>query len=189
MPPKRAKKPAPRSGSKPSNANSIPPASTNEGLDPGKPVLYIEHCRSCHVFGRRATELHATLQERGLKQLQLQLNALDRPPRRGAFELHLALRPTAEATEQQALWSGLKRTPRAQKWPDMDVLYEQIVQALNKDQNQDQKEESKKKKEAKATATPKTPKKRKADATDNLEPRSTRSSSAKRSKKSSPKYK
>ncbi|EDW82545.1 uncharacterized protein Dwil_GK25075 [Drosophila willistoni] len=182
MPPKRAKKPTPQNG-------STPTASANEGLDPGKPVLYIEHCRSCHTFGKRATEIHATLQERGLKQLQLQLNALDRPPRRGAFELSLALRPTAEATEQQALWSGLKRTPRAHKWPNMDVLYEQIVDALNK--NQRQKEESKKKEKPKATATatPKTSKKRKADTSDNLEQRLTRSSSAKRSKNSTPKKK
>ncbi|SPP86511.1 blast:Selenoprotein BthD [Drosophila guanche] len=73
--------------------------------------------------------LHAALQERGLQQLQLQLN-VEGTSRRGAFELHLAKQPTTEASEQQSLWSGLKRTPRAQKFPPVDDVFRWIVEIL-----------------------------------------------------------
>ncbi|XP_062139099.1 selenoprotein BthD-like, partial [Drosophila sulfurigaster albostrigata] len=85
------------------------------------------------VFRRRAEELHEALQTRlqdaGQQfQLQLQLNALG-PPRRGAFELSFAIQPTTVVSEQRPLWSGLKRTPRAQKFPDPDAMYHQIIEA------------------------------------------------------------
>ncbi|EDW05228.1 GH12971 [Drosophila grimshawi] len=102
MPPKRVKKAAPR----PLPAND----EESKALDPTNPVLYIEHCQQF--------------------QLQLQLNAHG-APRRGAFELSFAPNPTAVASEQRPLWSGLKRTPRAQKFPDVDDIYQQIVEILN----------------------------------------------------------
>ncbi|EDW65262.2 uncharacterized protein Dvir_GJ19168 [Drosophila virilis] len=86
-------------------------------------------------FRRRAEELHSALlskiQAAGQPfQLQLQLNAQG-APRRGAFELSFAPHPTTNANEQRPIWSGLKRTPRAQKFPNVDEMYQQIVQAFN----------------------------------------------------------
>ncbi|KAH8276605.1 hypothetical protein KR044_008626, partial [Drosophila immigrans] len=71
--------------------------------------------------------------------LQLQLNALERPPRRGAFELSFALRPTTVVGEQRPLWSGLKRTPRAQKFPDVAAMCQQIIEAHKELTNKTQK--------------------------------------------------
>ncbi|EDV91625.1 GH19705 [Drosophila grimshawi] len=98
MPPKRARKAAPR----PLPANG----EESKTLDPTNPNA-----------GQQF-------------QLQLQLNAQG-APRRGAFELSFGPNPTAVASEQRPLWSGLKRTPRAQKFPDVDDIYQQIVEILN----------------------------------------------------------
>lgn len=114
---------------------SPPKSDESTDLDPDNPVLYIEHCRSWRVFRRRAEELHAALQtsiQNSGEQfkLQLQLNAQG-APRRGAFELSFALQPTTVASELRPIWSGLKRTPRAQKFPNVDEMCEQIIQANN----------------------------------------------------------
>ncbi|KAL7745170.1 hypothetical protein ACLKA6_008223 [Drosophila palustris] len=50
-------------------------------------------------------------------------------PRRGAFELSFAPHPTTVTSEQRPIWSGLKRTPRAQKFPNVDEMSELIIQA------------------------------------------------------------
>ncbi|KAH8240460.1 hypothetical protein KR038_008584, partial [Drosophila bunnanda] len=92
-------------------------------------------------FRRRAEELHAALQERGLRQLQLRLNATG-APRRGAFELSLVVaRNEKEEEKPVPLWSGLKRgPPRALKFPNVDEVYEQIVGILGGDKSKESSE-------------------------------------------------
>uniref|UniRef100_A0ABM5H4M2 Selenoprotein BthD n=1 Tax=Drosophila rhopaloa TaxID=1041015 RepID=A0ABM5H4M2_DRORH len=122
MPPKRTKKAA-----EPALREDVA-----DELDPSQPVLNVEHCRSCRVFRRRAEELHAALRERGLRQMQLRLNAAG-APRRGAFELSLNV---GEGTQEQVpLWSGLKRgPPRALKFPTVEEVYDRIQEILGLEQ-------------------------------------------------------
>lgn len=128
-------------------------------LDPNSPVLSIEHCRSCRVFRRRAEELHATLQTRlqnagqQFQQLQLQLNAQG-APRRGAFELSFAPNPTTDTTGQHLIWSGWKRTPRAQKFPDADEMCEQIIKLYNEHSKPSEPENTKKLNRSSRTPSP-----------------------------------
>lgn len=129
-------------------------------LDQNSPVLYIEHCRSWRVFRRRAEELHAALQTRlqnaGQQfQLQLQLNAQG-APRRGAFELSFAPNPSTDTTEQHLIWSGWKRTPRAQKFPDPDEMCEQIIKLYNEHSKSSEPENTEKPKPASRTPSPTT---------------------------------
>jgi len=62
--------------------------------------------------------------------LQLQLNP-DGLPKRGAFEVSIAKKPTANVSERIVLWSGLHRSPRAKKFPPMDELVKDVLRALD----------------------------------------------------------
>lgn len=87
------------------------------------------------MFKRRAQALHAEvvdyIQTNFNKdfQLQLDLNPNGAPPR-GSFEVFIAPKPTDEKSERTELWSGVKRTPRAQKFPTVEVVAEKLVEVL-----------------------------------------------------------
>lgn len=49
-------------------------------------------------------------------ELQLVINA-DSPPRRGSFEVSVANAPSSDVKERTLIWTGLKNTPRAAKFP------------------------------------------------------------------------
>lgn len=55
---------------------------------------------------------------------------VDRPPRRGSFEIYIATNPTEE---RQEIWSGLNRKPRAQKFPPINELIEAASRILGID--------------------------------------------------------
>lgn len=52
---------------------------------------------------------------------------VERPPRRGSFEISIATSPTEE---RQEIWSGLNRKPRAQKFPPINELTEAASRVL-----------------------------------------------------------
>lgn len=52
---------------------------------------------------------------------------VDRPPRRGSFEISIATSPTEK---RQEIWSGLNRKPRAQKFPPITELTEAAGRVL-----------------------------------------------------------
>lgn len=83
------------------------------------------------MFKRRAEELHRNLNillidVQANLELQLVING-DGPPRRGSFEVSIAKSPTSERT---LLWSGLKNTPRAAKFPIVERIADDIKQYL-----------------------------------------------------------
>ncbi|TMW44449.1 hypothetical protein DOY81_010470, partial [Sarcophaga bullata] len=59
-------------------------------------------------------------------ELQLVING-DGPPRRGSFEVAIAKTPTSE---RSLLWTGLKNTPRASKFPVVERIADDIKQYL-----------------------------------------------------------
>lgn len=61
--------------------------------------------------------------------LQLSINS-DGPPRRGAFEVAITTKPSDDVEERNLIWTGLKRTPRAQKFPDAAEMTEIIKKFL-----------------------------------------------------------
>lgn len=78
------------------------------------------------MFKRRAEALHRELTELlSDVKLQLVING-DGPPRRGSFEVALAKAPTYKDDERSLLWTGLKNTPRAAKFPDARKLTDNI---------------------------------------------------------------
>ena len=58
------------------------------------------------------------------------LNA-DGPPRRGSFEVSLAASPSVDANERTLIWTGLKNTPRATKFPQAEKIAEDIKLRLS----------------------------------------------------------
>lgn len=61
--------------------------------------------------------------------LQLSINA-DGPPKRGAFEVAIALQPSDDIEQRNLIWTGLKRTPRAQKFPNAEEITKVISEYL-----------------------------------------------------------
>lgn len=61
--------------------------------------------------------------------LQLSINS-DGPPRRGSFEVAITTKPSDDVEERNLIWTGLKRTPRAQKFPDAAEMTEIIKKFL-----------------------------------------------------------
>ncbi|KAI9589370.1 hypothetical protein GQX74_007539 [Glossina fuscipes] len=59
-------------------------------------------------------------------ELQLSLNA-EGTPRRGSFEVAIAQEPAAMRVQ---LWSGVKKTPRASKFPPPEQLLEDITKII-----------------------------------------------------------
>ena len=83
------------------------------------------------MFKRRAEELHRNLNlllndVQANLELQLVING-DGPPRRGSFEVSIAKTPTSE---RSLLWTGLKNTPRAAKFPVGERIADDIKQYL-----------------------------------------------------------
>uniref|UniRef100_A0A1A9Z629 Selenoprotein H n=1 Tax=Glossina pallidipes TaxID=7398 RepID=A0A1A9Z629_GLOPL len=62
-------------------------------------------------------------------ELQLSLNA-EGTPRRGSFEVAIAQEPAPPAKRIE-LWSGVKKTPRAGKFPPPEQLLEDIIKIIN----------------------------------------------------------
>uniref|UniRef100_A0A1A9VBP8 Selenoprotein BthD n=1 Tax=Glossina austeni TaxID=7395 RepID=A0A1A9VBP8_GLOAU len=102
MPPKR-KKAGAEDGTSSASKTAKGSSST---LKPNQPVLYIEH----------------------YIQLQLSLNT-EGTPRRGSFEVAIAQEPAPPAKRIQ-LWSGVKKTPRAGKFPPPEQLLEDITKII-----------------------------------------------------------
>ena len=83
------------------------------------------------MFKRRAEELHRNLNVllsdvHANLELQLVING-DGPPRRGSFEVSIAKTPTSE---RSLLWTGLKNSPRAAKFPVVERIADDIKQYL-----------------------------------------------------------
>ncbi|EDW12916.1 selenoprotein BthD [Drosophila mojavensis] len=109
--------------------NKAPPP-----LNPHHPVLYIECCRAHTDYRRRASELHASLEEalRALQpdlQLQLRINE-NNMPRLGAFEVAIAPTPTDDHRMRKVLWTGLQRVPVSAKVPHVDDIIAPACMAL-----------------------------------------------------------
>ncbi|KAH8377912.1 hypothetical protein KR093_007833, partial [Drosophila rubida] len=103
-------------------------------LDPRQPVLYIEYCPVTTAYRHHAVRLHAALAEalRTMKpelQLQLRLNET-KAPRVGAFEVHIASRPTDNSQHRYPLWTGISRVPVTAKVPNVDDIIAPACLAL-----------------------------------------------------------
>uniref|UniRef100_A0A1I8PKZ5 Selenoprotein BthD n=1 Tax=Stomoxys calcitrans TaxID=35570 RepID=A0A1I8PKZ5_STOCA len=134
MPPKRKRgatsvDASKSSATKKSKASDEPPK-----LKKNFPVLYVECCRSCSVFKRRAEALHREIVNlltplKSNIELQLCVNS-DGPPRRGAFEVAISMEPSDDVDQRNLIWTGIKRTPRAQKFPAAEDMAEVIKKHL-----------------------------------------------------------
>lgn len=77
--------------------------------------------------------LHRELQNELIKikpdiELQLSLNA-EGTPRRGSFEIAIAQEPAPPAKRIE-LWSGVKKTPRAGKFPPLEQVLKDITKII-----------------------------------------------------------
>lgn len=82
------------------------------------------------MFKRRAEQVHRELCQLLIDHnlnIQLCLNP-DGTPKRGAFEIYITKKPVANVKDRKLLWSGLKRTPRAAKFPNVQELAEELKQ-------------------------------------------------------------
>ncbi|KAH8262767.1 hypothetical protein KR044_000134, partial [Drosophila immigrans] len=103
-------------------------------LDPRQPVLYIEFCPVSATYRHEAVRLHASLADalRTMQpelQLQLRLNESN-APRIGAFEVHIAARPTNDQQHRYPLWTGITRVPITAKVPHVDDIIAPACLAL-----------------------------------------------------------
>lgn len=62
-------------------------------------------------------------------KLQLVINS-DGPPRRGSFEVSVASIPTNDVGNRTLIWTGLKNTPRAAKFPTAEKIFEDLKRTL-----------------------------------------------------------
>lgn len=62
------------------------------------------------------------------------LNA-DGPPRRGSFEIAIAATPSSDIKKRSQIWTGLKNTPRATKFPQVEKIVKDIKIFLNLNEN------------------------------------------------------
>ncbi|KNC22590.1 hypothetical protein FF38_00164 [Lucilia cuprina] len=101
---------------------------------------------------RRAEALHREITTLLLPlksdlELQLAINA-DGPPRRGSFEVSIANVPSEDVEERSLIWTGLKNTPRAAKFPSAENIAKELKVFLKLVE-----EDQLKKKEDKSPAT------------------------------------
>ncbi|KAI8124252.1 Selenoprotein BthD [Lucilia cuprina] len=135
MPPKR------KGGAvKASAAKKTKTTEESTKLKQDQPVLYIE----CSLH-REITTLLLPLKSD--LELQLAINA-DGPPRRGSFEVSIANVPSEDVEERSLIWTGLKNTPRAAKFPSAENIAKELKVFLKLVE-----EDQLKKKEDKSPAT------------------------------------
>lgn len=102
------------------------------------------------MFRRRAEALHREVSSllsplKSDLELQLAINA-DGPPRRGSFEVSIALAPSDNVEDRSLIWTGLKNTPRAAKFPTPENIANDLkgyLKLVTKEEEKSEEEEIK----------------------------------------------
>ena len=101
--------------------------SSKKKKDIMKLKVIIHHCTSWSVFKKRANEIFTALsQSIADADFELVLND-EGKAKRGSFEIYIE----KEDGERKQLWSGISKSPRKEKFPDVEKdLKQQVLKII-----------------------------------------------------------